>query len=270
MNNGSAVGALEGRVALITGGSRGIGLGIAKKLVSLGARVCVTARREPDLTAAIAELGGPEWALGVLGSSDNEEHQVAAVTSAMTAFGRIDMLVNNAGINPVHGPLANLEPGAARKVFEVNALAPLLWSQKVHQVWMAEHGGSIVNILSSAALRPYPGIGFYGATKAMLAHLTQGMAIEMGPAVRVNAISPGIIKTSFAEALYAGREQELAEAYPMLRLGAPDDVAGAAAFLLGDEASWITGSVIVVDGGSGIADSWAAVERISRKGVESA
>jgi NAD(P)-dependent dehydrogenase (short-subunit alcohol dehydrogenase family) len=239
----------EGRTAIVTGASRGIGIEIARRLVEEGARVVLTARKAEALDEAVAGLGGPEHALGVAGHADDPEHQAETVRRCLDAFGRVDHLVNNTGINPTYGPLLDLDLDAARKVVEVNVLAALAWTQQVHRAWMGEHGGSVVNVASAAGVRPAPGIGFYGASKAMLAYLTAQLAVETGPAVRVNAVAPAVVKTRFATALYEGREEEVAAAYPLRRLGVPDDVASVVAFLLSDDAAWITGQQLVVDGG---------------------
>ena len=239
----------EGKVAVVTGASRGIGLGIAERLVADGARVCVTARRQEALDEAVTALGGPDHAIGVAGRADDVQHQAAAVKATIEAFGSLDLLVNNAGINPVYGPLVDLDLDAARKIFEVNCLAALSWVQQAHRAWMGAHGGSVVNVSSVAALKPAPGIGFYGASKAMLSHLTQELAVELGPGIRVNAVAPAVVKTRFATALYEGREDEVAATYPLKRLGVPEDVGGVVAFLLSQDAAWITGQIIVIDGG---------------------
>ncbi|MGH3366013.1 MAG: SDR family oxidoreductase [Nocardioidaceae bacterium] len=239
----------EGQVAIVTGASRGIGLGIAQRLVDEGARVCLTARKPDALEAAANALGGPDHAITVAGKADDTEHQSYAVKRTIEAFGRADLLVNNTGINPVYGRLVDLDLDAARKIVEVNALAALAWTQQVHRAWMSEHGGAIVNISSVAGDRPAPGIGFYGASKAMLTHLTEELAVDLGPDTRVNGVAPAVVKTRFATALYEGREAEVAEAYPLKRLGVPSDVAGVVAFLLSADASWITGQTMVVDGG---------------------
>ncbi|MFI6584357.1 SDR family oxidoreductase [Embleya sp. NPDC050493] len=236
-------------VAIVTGASRGIGLGIAQALVARGDRVCVTARGADTLAEVVASLGGPEHAIGVAGKAHDPVHQDAAVTATLEAFGRIDMLVNNAGINPVYGPLVELDLDAGRKILEVNLLAALAWTQRVHKAWLGEHGGAIVNVSSLAGARPAHGIGFYGVSKAALTHLTAQLASELGPRVRVNAVAPAVVKTVFATALYEGREEEVAAAYPMARLGVPEDVAGAVAFLLSEQASWITGQTLLIDGG---------------------
>jgi NAD(P)-dependent dehydrogenase (short-subunit alcohol dehydrogenase family) len=249
MTKGGRMDGLQGKVAIVTGASRGIGLGIAAELVRQGARVCVTARKADALGEAVAELGGPEVAIGVPGKADDPAHQEEAVAAALTAFGRLDLLVNNAGINPAYGPITDVDPGAAAKILAVNVLAPLAWTKLARDAWMGDHGGAVVNVSSVAGLRPSPGIGVYGVSKAALIRLTTELAVELGPKIRVNAVAPAIVKTRFAEALYEGREEQVSASYPLKRLGVPEDVAGAVAFLLSDAASWITGQTLVLDGG---------------------
>jgi NAD(P)-dependent dehydrogenase (short-subunit alcohol dehydrogenase family) len=240
---------LKDRVAIVTGASRGIGLGIAAELVARGARVCVTARKPEPLAAAVAELGGPDVAIAVPGKADDTDHQAEAVARTIEAFGRLDMLVCNTGINPVYGPVIDTDPAAAAKILAVNVLAPLAWTRRARDAWMGEHGGSVVNVASVAGLRASPGIGLYGVSKAALIRLTMELAAELGPRIRVNAVAPAVVKTRFATALYEGREEEVSAAYPLKRLGVPEDIAGAVAFLLSDQASWITGQTLVLDGG---------------------
>ncbi|HEX5542542.1 MAG TPA: SDR family oxidoreductase [Micromonospora sp.] len=239
----------DGRAAIVTGASRGIGFAIAQRLVAEGARVCLTARNEEALDEAVRALGGAEHAIGVPGKADDIEHQADAVQQTVETFGRVDFLVNNTGINPVYGGLIDLDLEAARKIFEVNCLAALSWTQHVHRAWMGEYGGAVVNVSSVAGLKPAPGIGFYGATKAMLGHITQELAVELGPCIRVNAVAPAVVKTRFAAALYEGREEQVAAQYPLKRLGLPEDISGVVALLLSDEAAWLTGQTVVVDGG---------------------
>ena len=145
--------------------------------------------------------------------------------------------------------LLHLTLDAARKIFEVNCLSALSWVQQAHRAWMGEHGGSVVNVSSVGGLKPAPGIGFYGASKAMLNHITQELAVELGPKIRVNAVAPAVVKTKFATALYEGKEQEVASTYPMKRLGVPEDIGSVVAFLLSEDAAWLTGQIVVIDGG---------------------
>lgn len=238
-----------GKVALLTGASRGIGLGIAAELAASGAKVCLTARRKEELDAAVEELGGPAVAMAVPGRADDAEHRAEAVAAVVDRFGSLDVLVNNAGINPHYGSLMDADLAAVRKIFEVNVVAALGWTQAAHGAWMREHGGAVLNVASVGGINPGPFIGAYNVSKAALIHLTKQLAAELGPGVRVNAVAPAVVKTRFAEALYEGREEQTAAAYPMKRLGVPEDVAKAAAYLLSDDASWITGETLVVDGG---------------------
>jgi NAD(P)-dependent dehydrogenase (short-subunit alcohol dehydrogenase family) len=243
----------EGRVALVTGASRGIGLGIARRLIAEGARVCVTARKPDPLAAAVEALGGADVAIGVPGRADDASHRTAAVEATIEAFGRLDILVNNTGVNPVYGPIAEADAGAAAKVFDVNVIAALSWTEAARHAGLGSRpGAAIINVASVAGLRPAVGIGVYGASKAALIHVTGQLALELAPAVRVNAVAPAVVKTRFATALYEGREAEVVAGYPLGRLGHPDDVAAAVAFLASDDASWITGQTLTLDGGSGL------------------
>ncbi|MBF6194011.1 SDR family oxidoreductase [Nocardia implantans] len=239
----------EGKTAIVTGASRGIGLGIARRLVDEGARVVITARKKDALDEAVETLGGPERALAVAGRADDVDHQAETVARAIDTFGGADLLVNNTGINPAYGPMVDLSLEVARKIVEVNCLAALSWVQQTYRAWMKDFGGAIVNVSSVAGLKPAPGIGFYGSSKAMLTHITQELAVELGPNLRVNAVAPAVVKTKFATALYDGREDEVAAAYPLKRLGVPEDIGSVVAFLLSDDASWLTGQLLVVDGG---------------------
>lgn len=239
----------EGKTAIVTGASRGIGFGIAERLVADGAKVVITARQKEALDEAVESLGGPAHALGIAGKADDAEHQDDVVRQAIQAFGSIDFLVNNTGINPAYGPLVDLDLGAARKTVEVNCIAAVSWVQKAYAAWMREHGGSIVNVSSVSSIRTAPNIGLYGATKAMLNSLTELLAVELGPNIRVNGVAPAVVKTKFATPLYEGREDETSRAYPLKRLGEPQDISGGVAFLLSDDAAWLTGQTIVIDGG---------------------
>ncbi|WP_409484049.1 SDR family oxidoreductase [Arsenicicoccus dermatophilus] len=247
----------EDKVGIVTGASRGIGLAIAQRLVDEGARVVITARKPQALEAAVAQLGGAEHAVAIPGHAADPDHQDEAVRTALDRWGRLDLLVNNTGINPAYGPLLQLDLDVARKILDTNVVAALSWVQKAHAAWLGEHGGAIVNVGSVAGLRAAPGIAFYGASKAALLHLTEELAVELGPTIRVNAVAPAVVRTRFAEALYTGREEQAARGYALKRLGEPEDVAGAVAYLLSDDAAWTTGHTMVLDGGATLVDGSA-------------
>ncbi|GAA5209545.1 SDR family oxidoreductase [Microbacterium kyungheense] len=241
---------LTGRTAVVTGASRGIGLAIAARLAADGARVCLTARHPDELEAAVAALPVGS-AVGVAGAADDPAHRAETLDRVVAEFEGIDILINNAGINPVYGPLAGLDLAAARKILEVNVVSTLAWTQEAlaRGLGAGVHGGSVVNLSSVTGAVASPGIGWYGVTKAAVSHLTETLAVELAPRVRVNAVAPAVVKTRFARALYEGREDEVAAGYPLARLGEPEDVAGAVAFLVGEDAAWITGQVLTLDGG---------------------
>ena len=239
---------LDGKTALITGGSRGIGKGIAAAFAEAGAHVMITSRKADACEQAAAEIGhGCLWEAGHVGKPEDAERVVDACISRL---GGVDILVNNAGTNPYAGPTIDVDLGRWNKTFEVNLTAPLLWTQLAWQRHMREHGGVVINISSVGGLSTNPVLGVYDITKAALIHLTKQLAPELGPGVRVNAICPGLIKTDFARMLWEGdRGVEVAKAYPLGRLGEVDDIAAAALWLAADSGSRVTGQAIVLDGG---------------------
>lgn len=243
-------GRFAGRIAVLTGASRGIGLATAQRLASEGARVVITARRRDDVDAALATL--PEGSLGFTGNAADAAHRDDVLDRVADAFGQVDVLANLTGTNPAFGTLLDFAPDAAQKALAVNLLAPLAWTQALcahERLRFAERGGAIVNLSSVTAETPSAGIGFYGVTKAAVNQLTRTLAVELGPRIRVNAVAPAVVRTGFSRALYEEREDEVAAHYPLGRLGEPADIAAAIAFLASDDAAWITGQVLTLDGG---------------------
>ncbi|HEY1966415.1 MAG TPA: SDR family oxidoreductase [Pseudonocardia sp.] len=245
---------LSGRVGLVTGASRGIGRAIAAELLTRGASVTITARKPDELAKAAEELAasvpnGEKRVLGLAGNAGDAQSRAETVAATVAQFGRLDILVNNAGVNPVYGPLMDADLDGVRKVFDINLVAGLGYLQEAYRAWMREHGGAVVNLASTAGLRSTGVIAAYGAAKAALIRLTEELAWQLGPGIRVNAVAPAVVKTKFAEALYTDREDRVANAYPMKRLGTPEDVAQLVGFLVSDAASWITGETVRVDGG---------------------
>jgi len=239
---------LEGRVALVTGASKGIGRAIAAALAASGAKVMLSSRKPDALDEAAAGMDG-EVATFAANAGDPDEAE-ACVAATVERFGKVDVLVNNAATNPYMGPAIDIDLARYDKTFQVNLRGPLVWTQLAHRASMAEHGGSVINIASVGGLSVEPSIGVYNTTKAGIIYLTKTLAAELGPKVRVNAIAPGLVKTDFARALWEAHEDALARRLPTKRLGEPEDVAGAALFLASDLSSWITGHTLVVDGGA--------------------
>ncbi|MFI9583827.1 SDR family oxidoreductase [Streptomyces sp. NPDC052236] len=251
MASGRAHGSLADRAALVTGSSRGIGLAIARALARAGARVVVTARDADGVRAAVAELrGAGATAVGCVGSVADPAHLEACASLAVREFGRLDILVNNAATNAPYGPLMEADPDEWRQAFAVNVEAALRLTQLAWRAWMREHGGAVVNICTEGTHGVGPRVGAYGTSKAALSHLTLQLAGELAPAVRVNAVSPGLVRTEMARFVWEGAERRIADGLPLGRIGEPDDVAQAVLWLVSDAAAWVTGADLLVDGGT--------------------
>ena len=243
---------MDGKVALVTGGSKGIGRAIAAAFCAAGADVLISSRKAEGLAAAAEQLnasGGGRVAWFAANAGDPEQ-SAACVTNAIETFGRVDVLVNNAAANPYMGPMLGIDAARAEKTVAVNQYGYIVWAKHVWDAWMREHGGVVLNIASVGGLSVEQGIGYYNVTKAAVLHITRQLAAELAPKVRVNALAPGLVKTDFAKALWQPNEARLASRMALRRLGEPEDIAGAALFLCSDAASWITGTHLVIDGGA--------------------
>jgi NAD(P)-dependent dehydrogenase (short-subunit alcohol dehydrogenase family) len=244
---------LDGKVALVTGGSRGIGRAIATAMAASGAAVMISSRKAAALEEAAAAIEG-EVAAGDVGwfvaNAGDADAASACVAATLERFGAVDILVNNAATNPYLGPLIDIDEARADKIVQVNQWAVVQWTRLAYYAWMRDHGGAIVNLASIGGIGVEPAIGYYNVTKAAVIHLTKHLASELGPAVRVNAIAPGLVTTDLARALWESYGEAIAARLPLRRLGKPEDIAAAAVFLASDAASWITGTTLVVDGGA--------------------
>jgi NAD(P)-dependent dehydrogenase (short-subunit alcohol dehydrogenase family) len=243
---------LDGKAAIVTGGSKGIGKGIAKAFADAGAHVLITARKPDTLEATAAELGpNVSWIAGHTGRPEDGD---AVVAACLERYGSCDILVNNAATNPYAGPLIEAPLSAWDKTVEVNLRGPLAWSQIAWREWMKDHAGcSIINTASVGAFKTSSNLGLYSVLKMALVQMTRQLAGELAPNVRVNAIAPAVIRTDFARILWEGEAGvKAARSYPLKRLGEPEDC-GEACLYLAAGATWMTGQTLVLDGGALVA-----------------
>lgn len=242
---------LKGKVALVTGASRGIGRAIAHTFAAAGASVMLSSRKQEALDAVVEEITDAGGDAAAYAAHAGDPEQITACVAATVArWGRIDVLVNNAATNPYMGPAVDIDLPRFDKTWEVNYRGPVVWVQEAWKASLREHGGVVINMSSTGGMTVAPGLGHYDVTKAALIHLTKTLAHELAPGVRVNAIAPGLVKTDFARALWEPNEAAASAQTPLRRLGEPEDIAHAALFLASDLASWITGHTLVVDGGA--------------------
>ncbi|WP_345529059.1 SDR family oxidoreductase [Nocardioides endophyticus] len=242
---------MTGRVAVVTGASRGIGLAVAERLHGLGARVVLTARNADVVKAAAARLDpSGETAVGVALHVSDEDGARAVLAAARERWGSLDVLVNNAAVNPHFGPTSTVDRGRWTKIIDVNLWAPLRWTQLAVEEGLGATGpGAVLMVSSNLARTPGSPSGVYGMGKAALDYLTAQLAVELGPRIRVNGVAPGVVDTRFSAPLVAHGEAVYG-GWPVPRFGQPTDVAAAAEYLVTDVSSWVTGQVLVVDGGA--------------------
>jgi NAD(P)-dependent dehydrogenase (short-subunit alcohol dehydrogenase family) len=247
---------LEGKVAIVTGGSRGIGEAIARTFVAHGARVVIASRKVEGVQAVAESIGkehGADRVLGVAAHTGKEDECVRLVATTVERFGKVDVLVNNAATNPYFGPMLNAEMGAWDKTFDVNLKGYFWCAREVAKHCIGRDApGSIVSITSVAGLMGTPLQGVYAATKAAVISMTKTLAIELAPSkIRVNAIAPGFVDTRLASAILKNDEllAHVLAKTPMRRYGTPDEIAGGALYLASDTASFLTGHTLVIDGG---------------------
>ena len=244
---------LSGKVAIVTGSSQGIGKSIAQGLAELGAKVVVSSRKQEsvDAVAAAFKADGLE-AVGLQCHIGDSQQRQSLISKTIEKYGRIDILVNNAAINPYYGPLEGSDEAVFDKIMEVNVKAPWLLSNLALPHMKEIGGGSIINISSVEGLRPGFGLGLYSATKSALIMLTKNQAKEWGRyGVRANVLCPGLIKTKFSQGLWADEKlvSDFTKALPLNRIAAPDEMAGMVMLLASDAGSYMTGGVYVADGG---------------------
>ena len=238
---------MSGRVVLVTGGARGIGRGITERFLAAGAAVAICGRSEPD------ELPAASGRTAVFIAADVRDADAvdALVTAVVDQLGRLDVLVNNAGGSP-SADSATVSPKFSKAIIELNLLAPLVCAQRANAVMQQQSdGGSIINIASVSGLRPSPGTAAYGAAKAGVLNLTQTLAVDYAPKVRVNAISAGLIRTEQSH-LHYGDDAGIAAVgatVPLGRMGTPADIASACLFLASPLAAYVSGANLVVHGG---------------------
>lgn len=247
---------LTGKVALITGASKGIGESMARFLAAYGARVVISSRKQADLDQLAADINqqGQGQVIGIAAHAGDLAQCQALIEKTVAWAGRLDILINNAATNPVFGPSLDCSAEAFDKIMDINLKAPFELSKMAYP-YLKEHGGCVLNISSIAGLTPDPGLGMYSVSKAGLNMLTKVLAKEWGPdGIRVNALCPGLIKTKFSQALWENDKMlhHFTHRLPIPRMGTVEEVASLALYLVSPAAAYITGAIYSVDGGTTI------------------
>ncbi|MCU1345123.1 MAG: putative oxidoreductase [Acidimicrobiia bacterium] len=239
---------LDGRVALVTGASRGIGKAIAATYAAAGAKVMISSRKDDALRQAASEMDGEvAW---FAANAGDEDAAAACVAATIERFGTLDILVNNAATNPYYGPMLGISPSQFDKTIQVNLRGPLFWIQAAWEQALKAKPGVILNISSGGSVHVSPGLGVYNIAKAGLNQMTKQLASELAP-TRLVCIAPGVIETDFAKVLVENHGDDLRSRLPVARLGQPQDIANLALLLVSDQGNYITGETIMVDGGIG-------------------
>lgn len=245
---------LTGKVALVTGASKGIGEAIARFYAAYGAKVVINSRKQEELDVvarSIKEAGGE--CTGIAANAGDMKVCQELIEKVISTYGGLDILVNNAATNPTYGPLLKSEEWAFDKIMNVNVKAPFALANLAHPHMKKRGGGSVINISSIAGLTPDPGLGLYSISKAALNMLTKVQAKEWGKdGIRVNSICPGLIKTKFSEALWSNEEilNRFVAKLPIARMGTVEEIAGLALYLASPASAYSTGAVFTADGGT--------------------
>ncbi len=231
------------KTVLITGGTRGIGLSTALKFSENNWNVYITSRKEENLSNVLSDHSNLK---GFVAKADDLSAAEVTCKTIVNETGSIDVLINNAGTNPSAGNLMDVELSAVQKTWDVNLMGPLMWSREAVKAGLKE---SILNICSVGGIKPSHFMGAYNISKAGLIYMTKQLAMELAPDIRVNGVAPAIVKTKLAEMLWANDEKGSADLHALKRLGEPKDIASLIYFLSSEDASWITGEVVTIDGG---------------------
>ena len=231
------------KTVLITGGTRGIGLASALHFSEHDWNVYITSRKEENLSEVLSS--NPKLK-GFVANADDEQAAKATCEKIIEETNSLDVLINNAGTNPSGGNILDVEISRIKKTWDVNLLGPLLWTRAAVKAGLTK---SIINVCSVGGIKPAPYMGAYNISKAGLIHMTKQLAMELAPDIRVNGVAPAVVKTKLSQMLWEDNEKASADLHALKKLGTPEDISNLMFFLSSEEASWITGEIITIDGG---------------------